>query len=1063
MSPGRRTATAFCLALLLLPLVAGVSTAAASRTRVLDDFETLDGWETVASEGTRLAIASDSGFRGRGMRLDFDLRGGGYVNVRKTFDLPLPANYVFSFRLRGEAPANGFEFKVLDRSGRNVWWHTDRHLPFPRDWQQVKIRRSRLEFAWGPSGGTPLQHAGALEFTLTAATGGRGSVWIDDLRLVERDPPERYEALPVVTAASEATGSPAGAVLAGGGGWRSAPAPDVQWLQLDFGHVRELGGIVVSWDDADFATGYAVRSSEDGRRWRDWGPRRRRSGGRDFIAMHDADARYVRLDMAGSSRGRGFAIRAVDVRPFPFSATANHFFAAVAADAPRGWYPRYLRDEQTYWVPVGVAGDGHEALLSVDGAVELAEADFSIEPFLRVDDALLTWADGAASPSLLDGFLPLPTVTRTAAGLELTVTAIAAGKPGEAAAWLRYRVRNRRARPVAADLFLALRPFQVNPPWQSLRRPGGFAPIHSVRTRDGVLVVNDRTAVHLLTPANAVGAAAFADGPLVDALAQGRLPPDTETDDASGHASAAAHYELRLDPGASRDVIVAVPFPGTKFAPEDDVAPPQESFAARHAAARAAWERLTGRVQFSIPEPDAHLGRIARSTVAWILVNNDPPAIQPGSRTYARSWIRDGAETTAALVTSGAPADGAAFLRWFAGFQWPSGKIPCCVDARGRDPVPEHDSPGQFLFAVAEYYRYTRDIGLVADLWPNLVAAADYLTGLRAERLTPEFDAPARRLFRGLLPESISHEGYAAQPMHSYWDDFFAVRGFRDAAFLADLMGDAPRAQAWRATATAMATDVTASIARAMRKHGIDHVPGAAELGDFDANSTAIAVAPLGERALLPAPALEATFRRYLEHLDARLGGTADWTNYTPYELRNADALLRLGRPADALRILRAIVADQRPAAWNQWQEIVWRDAAAPRFIGDMPHTWIGAIYLRTLRSLFAWEDEDNDALVLGSGLDPAWIDAGVGVARLPTHHGTLSLDVRRLAADRVEVRVGGDVQAPAGGLLLRLPLAAPLQRVTVDGREIPPLDAATARIDRAPCVVVLEYGSGTP
>lgn len=1054
-----RPAAACCLALLLLPLVAG---AAPGGTRLLDDFETLAGWELVASEGTRLEIFSDAGFRGRGMRLDFDLRGGGYVNVRKAFDLPLPANYVFSFRLRGEAPANGFDFKVIDPTGRNVWWHTDRHLEFPRDWQQVRIRKSRLEFAWGPSGGgEPLPRAGALEFTLTAATGGRGSVWIDDLRLVERDPPDRNEKPAVVTATTEAAGFAAGGVLAGGRGWRSAPAPDAQWLQLDFGHVRELGGLVLSWDEADFATGYGIRSSEDGRRWRDWGPRRRSSGGRDFIAMPDADARFVRIDMAGSSRGRGFGIRAIEVRPFAFSATPNHFFAAVAAEAPRGLYPRYLRSEQTYWVPVGLAGDAHEALLSADGMVEVAEGDFSIEPFVRVDGALLTWAEGDGVPSLLDGFLPVPTVTRSAAGLELSVTAVAAGKPGKAAVWVRYRVRNRGERPLAADLFLALRPFQVNPPWQSLRRPGGFAPIRSVRSADGVIRINDRTAVHLLTPAAAVGATAFADGTLTDALARGSLPPDSTVDDANGHASAAARYELRLAPGSSRDVIVVVPAPGATLDPDDD-ATPQDRFATRRAAAREDWTRLTGRVQYSIPEPDAHLVRVARSTVAWILVNNDPPAIQPGSRTYARSWIRDGAETTAALVTSGAPADGAAFLRWFAGFQWPSGKIPCCVDARGRDPVPEHDSPGQFLFAVAEHYRYTRDIGLVADLWPNLVAAADYLAGLRAERLTPEFDAPGRRVFRGLLPESISHEGYAAQPMHSYWDDFFAVRGFRDAAFLAGLMGDAVRAQAWRATAEAMAADVAASIALAMQQHGIDHVPGAAELGDFDANSTAIAVAPLGERALLPADALDATFRRYLDHLGERLAGTSEWTNYTPYELRNADALLRLGRPADALRVLRAIVADMRPAAWNQWQEIVWRDAAAPRFIGDMPHTWIGAIFLRTLRSLFAWEDEENDALVLGAGLAPEWIDAGVAVARLPTHHGTLGLDVRRLAPTRVAVRIDGDVQPPAGGLLLRLPIAAPLRRVTVDGRDIAPPDTATARIEHVPSTVLLDYGSGT-
>jgi hypothetical protein len=32
--------------------------------------------------------------------------------------------------------------------------------------------------------------------------------------------------------------------------------------------------------------------------------------------------------------------------------------------------------------------------------------------------------------------------------------------------------------------------------------------------------------------------------------------------------------------------------------------------------------------------------------------------------------------------------------------------------------------------------------------------------------------APGRKLFYGLLPASISHEGYSAKPMHSHWDNF---------------------------------------------------------------------------------------------------------------------------------------------------------------------------------------------------------------------------------------------------------------------------------------------------
>lgn len=42
--------------------------------------------------------------------------------------------------------------------------------------------------------------------------------------------------------------------------------------------------------------------------------------------------------------------------------------------------------------------------------------------------------------------------------------------------------------------------------------------------------------------------------------------------------------------------------------------------------------------------------------------------------------------------------------------------------------------------------------------------------------------------------------------------------------------------------------DLTASLAAAVRQHQLDFLPGSAELGDFDATSTTIALAPGGEQ-----------------------------------------------------------------------------------------------------------------------------------------------------------------------------------------------------------------------
>src|SRR5439155_1806171 len=218
----------------------------------------------------------------------------------------------------------------------------------------------------------------------------------------------------------------------------------------------------------------------------------------------------------------------------------------------------------------------------------------------------------------------------------------------------------------------------------------------------------------------------------------------------------------------------------------------------------------------------------------WILVNRDGPAIQPGSRCYERSWIRDGALTSSALLRLGHDREVREFIDWFAAHQYPDGKVPCCVDRRGADPVPEHDSGGELIFAIAEYVRYTGDRAFAERLWPVVSRAAAYLDSLRRQRRTAAWRLPATREFYGLLPPSISHEGYSAKPMHSYWDDLFALRGFKDAAYLAGVLGRESDRRRWRSVRDEFQRDLVASIGAAMARHHIDYIPGCADLGDFD-------------------------------------------------------------------------------------------------------------------------------------------------------------------------------------------------------------------------------------
>src|SRR6185437_10621309 len=79
----------------------------------------------------------------------------------------------------------------------------------------------------------------------------------------------------------------------------------------------------------------------------------------------------------------------------------------------------------------------------------------------------------------------------------------------------------------------------------------------------------------------------------------------------------------------------------------------------------------------------------ALTATAHILITRSGPALQPGPRRYTRSWIRDGAMMSAALLRMGHVQEVREFIRWYAPHQRDDGFVPCCVDRDGPDWLVE--------------------------------------------------------------------------------------------------------------------------------------------------------------------------------------------------------------------------------------------------------------------------------------------------------------------------------------------------------------------------------------
>ena len=265
---------------------------------VVDDFDRAEPapWEVVTADGVQLRLSTDAGRSGKALRMDFDFAGhGGYAIARRPVSLRLADNYRLRFWAKalsadgGPAPVNDFEFKLVDPSGENVWWHNRRRFTYPSTWTALTSRPRHVEFAWGPRGASPPDSVGYVEIVVTADQGGAGTLWIDDFTAENLPPEAPYAGTPTASA----TSGTAENVLDGDNRttWVAGPGDA---LTVDFGQEREFGGLLLYWQRIG-TLDYDVETSSDGAAWTPVWSARDAHGGRRLVPMPEASARYVRV------------------------------------------------------------------------------------------------------------------------------------------------------------------------------------------------------------------------------------------------------------------------------------------------------------------------------------------------------------------------------------------------------------------------------------------------------------------------------------------------------------------------------------------------------------------------------------------------------------------------------------------------------------------------------------------------------------------------------------------------------------------------------------------------
>ncbi|MFN5745869.1 MAG: discoidin domain-containing protein [Methylococcaceae bacterium] len=765
-------------------------------------------------------------------------------------------------------------------------------------------------------------------------------------------------------------------------------------ITVDFGYQRSPLGVLVRWGET-FGTVFSVHLSDDGETFRELGRITTGNGDYDSFYWRITTSRYLRFTLHDASCPAGAVIEELKLRILNKDRMPIGQLERAAQAGRHDLCPQSLLGRQLYWTVLGEIHGGEEALFDEYGNLEPRSGSGQLSPLLRLGGQLQA-APGAdnVTQTLAEGALPIPRVNWSSEGMAVEVTALA----HQGAVSVCYRLSNQTASGIQPALVLALRPVQINPYWQH----GGQATINAIEYKPEThqVWVNDLCYARFSSPPDRVTIVEFADGDVVRQIEHGPLSTDLGLRSSSGLLSAAFEFGFTLAPGESASLVVSAPL-------REGVVPnPTVDFSALQGDVCNNWREKLGPRRITLG--DSEISDTVEAQTGLILVNATRYAFKPGPRNYDRTWIRDGASQALALLYAGLTEEARRYVLWYSERIYPSGLVPPILNPdgsinRGYGSDIEFDAQGEFVLIAADTYRLTRDRDFLKAIFEPVVRATRFIEALCAR--TQAIHEPESR-FYGLVAPSISHEGYN-KPSYSYWDNYFALSAWRNCAYLATEIGDGAIA-AWAGQrGEAFAANLARSLRMTDEVVGLGLIPGSADREDADPTSASIAFEPCRVDDVLPADLITPTYDHYRAHLDSLRAPGFDG-GFSPYEIRNVNAFVALGRYEDAFQLLADALSWRRPPGWRSWAEVVWGNPRVAEYIGDMPHTWIGAEFATAIRRMLL--RENGSTLELFRAVpDSWWAGEGITLNELPSCFGRVSLRARRESSRlTVELKLSG-------------------------------------------------------
>jgi hypothetical protein len=376
--------------------------------------------------------------------------------------------------------------------------------------------------------------------------------------------------------------------------------------------------------------------------------------------------------------------------------------------------------------------------------------------------------------------------------------------------------------------------------------------------------------------------------------------------------------------------------------------------------------------------PDATLQRILESSIRNIYqareVRGGLPIFQVGPTCYRGLWIVDGCFILEAMAYLGRGREARAGIEHILTRQGPDGSF----DILGK----YWKENGIVLYILYRHALLTRDTAWLRRKWDTVKTLVGVIRRLREEsRKSPS--APEA----GLMPAGFPDGGIGGI-VPEYTNVYWNLVGLRAACKAAQLLG-APEAQAWEDEYE----DFRGTFERAARRDAKPYRDGLAVLPVLMVPKPGIS-AVRGQwafcHAVFPGKIFEPgnpLVRGNMVLLDDNqteglvygTGWMADgiWNYFGSFY---AHAHLWLGHGPKAAQVLYAYANHASPlGAWREEQPPVGQDKTGGKFVGDMPHNWASAEFIRLTRNLLVLER--GPELHVLEGLPRSWLFAGAETA----------------------------------------------------------------------------------